>query len=132
MVKEAAEKKSQESTKLAASNNINQEEVSERFVQLAISDNATRLDFQDKESKAIGSVANDFSTLQYAEHSASEISTSEFTYSNPLIHPPSIQMKHINRSDLPIDARRDDIVNLIRENRVVILSGSTGCGKVFE
>ncbi|CAG8542535.1 6158_t:CDS:2 [Paraglomus occultum] len=126
MVKEAAEKRSQESTKLAVSANINQGEVSERFEHLAISDNAT---CSDKESEAAGSVANDFLTLQYAENSASEISASESTYSNPFTHPSSIQMKHIDRSGLPIDERRDDIINLIRENRVVILSGSTGCGK---
>lgn len=38
----------------------------------------------------------------------------------------------IKRTKLPIESRRKDIISIIRENRVIVLSGSTGCGKVFE
>ncbi|KAG9300715.1 hypothetical protein G9A89_023513 [Geosiphon pyriformis] len=33
------------------------------------------------------------------------------------------------KTQLPIELRKDDIIELIRNNRVIIVSGSTGCGK---
>jgi hypothetical protein len=44
----------------------------------------------------------------------------------------SAYIPEIRRTKLPIETRRDDIINIIRENRVIVLSGSTGCGKVNE
>ena len=36
------------------------------------------------------------------------------------------------RSRLPIESRKEDIIKIIRDNRVIVLSGSTGCGKVID
>ncbi|GES75825.1 probable ATP-dependent RNA helicase spindle-E [Rhizophagus clarus] len=56
-------------------------------------------------------------------------STKEF--SPPVSHAVdgSAWIPEINRTKLPIESRRRDIVSIIRENRVIVLSGSTGCGK---
>jgi hypothetical protein len=43
----------------------------------------------------------------------------------------SAYIPEIKRTKLPIESRKADIISVIRENRVIVLSGSTGCGKVF-
>jgi HrpA-like RNA helicase len=111
MVKEA---RTQESINLGVSPKTNE---GGDLTQLTISDDTQELVITD-----------DFSTLQHVEYSASGVSADE---SNSYADPSLAQTKPIRNSGLPIDERRDDIIKLIRENRVVILSGSTGCGKVL-
>ncbi|CAG8629818.1 5651_t:CDS:10, partial [Acaulospora morrowiae] len=65
-------------------------------------------------------------TLKFKKFKAS---TKTFAPPNSYVDDGSAWIPKVKRKRLPIEARRDDIVNLIRENRVVILSGSTGCGK---
>jgi len=36
------------------------------------------------------------------------------------------------RSELPVFAKRQEILDVIRENSIVIIQGSTGCGKTTQ
>ncbi|CAG8556777.1 15728_t:CDS:10 [Funneliformis mosseae] len=56
-------------------------------------------------------------------------STKEFAPPVSQINDGSAWIPEIKRSKLPIESRKDDIIHTIRDNRVVVLSGSTGCGK---
>src|SRR6266498_3144384 len=53
-------------------------------------------------------------------------------YSPPVsqIDDGSAWIPEIKRTKLPIESRKEDIISTIRGSRVVVLSGSTGCGKV--
>ncbi|RIB06754.1 P-loop containing nucleoside triphosphate hydrolase protein [Gigaspora rosea] len=64
--------------------------------------------------------------LNYKKFKAS---TKYFSPPDSHIDDGSAWIPEIKRTRLPIESRRDDIVNIIRENKVVVLSGSTGCGK---
>ncbi|CAG8514169.1 20727_t:CDS:10 [Dentiscutata erythropus] len=64
--------------------------------------------------------------LNYKKFKAS---TKYFSPPDSHIDDGSAWIPKVKRTRLPIESRRDDIVNIIRENKVVVLSGSTGCGK---
>ncbi|CAG8623107.1 16876_t:CDS:10, partial [Gigaspora margarita] len=64
--------------------------------------------------------------LNYKKFKAS---TKYFSPPDSHIDDGSAWIPEIKRTRLPIESRRDDIVNIIREHKVVVLSGSTGCGK---
>lgn len=36
------------------------------------------------------------------------------------------------RSELPVFAKKDEIIDVIRKNSIVIIQGSTGCGKTTQ
>ncbi|CAB4374827.1 unnamed protein product [Rhizophagus irregularis] len=55
--------------------------------------------------------------------------TREFSPPVSLVVDGSAWIPEIKRTKLPIESRREDIISIIRENRVIVLSGSTGCGK---
>nr|CAG8434648.1 1416_t:CDS:10 [Entrophospora candida] len=64
------------------------------------------------------------------------LKTSKFKQSTKLFAPPisnvndgSAWIPKSKRSRLPIETRKEDIIKIIRDNRVIVLSGSTGCGK---
>jgi hypothetical protein len=59
-------------------------------------------------------------------------STKEFSPPASHVVDGSAWIPEIKRTKLPIESRRRDIISIIRENRVIVLSGSTGCGKVFK
>ncbi|CAG8575612.1 381_t:CDS:2, partial [Racocetra fulgida] len=64
--------------------------------------------------------------LNYEKFKAS---TKYFSPPDSHIDDGSAWIPKVKRTRLPIESRRDDIINIIRENKVVVLSGSTGCGK---
>ncbi|CAH1764356.1 12892_t:CDS:10 [Entrophospora sp. SA101] len=64
------------------------------------------------------------------------LKASKFKQSTKLFAPPtsnvddgSAWIPEPNQSQLPIESRKEDIIKIIRDNRVIVLSGSTGCGK---
>lgn len=36
------------------------------------------------------------------------------------------------RNELPVFAKKDEILDIIRKNSIVIIQGSTGCGKTTQ
>ena len=62
-----------------------------------------------------------------------------YTPSTKVLSPPVSQIDDgsalipiIKRKYLPIESRKKDIVVTVRCSRIIVLSGSTGCGKVFK
>ncbi|RHZ52792.1 hypothetical protein Glove_457g47 [Diversispora epigaea] len=68
-------------------------------------------------------------SVHMLKHEKFKASSRTFAPPSSYINDGSAWIPDIKQTQLPIEKRKDDIVNIIRGNRVVVLSGSTGCGK---